>query len=680
MDFKLVSDYAPTGDQPEAIAQLVESIESGARHTTLLGVTGSGKTFTVANVINKLQRPTLVLSHNKTLAAQLYGEFKNFFPDNAVEYFVSYYDYYQPEAYLPTTDTYIEKDLAINDEIEKMRLSTTSALLSGRRDVIVVSSVSCLYGIGNPADFHATSITVKVGQQASYKHFLYRLVEALYTRTERELTPATFRVKGDTIDIMTAFGDNCYRITFFDNEIDTIHLIDPVSGQRYDSLDKVTIFPANLFVTTKERINTAVQQIYLDLGERISFYEKQGREMEAQRIKQRVEYDLEMIKELGYCSGIENYSRYFDGRAEGTRPFCLLDYFPEDYLMVIDESHVTLPQVHAMYGGDRARKENLVEYGFRLPAAKDNRPLRFEEFESLMGTAIYVSATPADFELDKSEGIIAEQLIRPTGLVDPPLEVRVTENQIDNLIEEIDRRARVDDKILVTTITKRMAEELSKYFDRAGIRNRYIHSDVDTLERVQILEDLRAGMFDVLVGVNLLREGLDLPEVGLVAILDADKEGFLRNVRSITQIAGRAARHSNGQVILYADQCTDSMRVAIEQSNRRREKQVRYNLEHQMQPRQAQKSGTGQSLLLASKAKPEDMTVYPIVDNHYMTAADVEKEYNAQRQYESQNVDALIAKAREDMERAAKSLDFLAAARYRDRMYELQKIKEEAAK
>ena len=680
MDFKLVSDYAPTGDQPEAIAQLIDSIESGARHTTLLGVTGSGKTFTVANVINKLQRPTLVLSHNKTLAAQLYGEFKNFFPDNAVEYFVSYYDYYQPEAYLPTTDTYIEKDLSINDEIEKMRLSTTSALLSGRRDVIVVSSVSCLYGIGNPADFHATSITIKVGQQVSYKHFLYRLVEALYTRTERELSPATFRVKGDTIDIMAAFGDNCYRITFFDNEIDTIQLIDPVSGQRYDSLDKVTIFPANLFVTTKERINTAVQQIYLDLGERISFYEKQGREMEAQRIKQRVEYDLEMIKELGYCSGIENYSRYFDGRAEGTRPFCLLDYFPEDYLMVIDESHVTLPQVHAMYGGDRARKENLVEYGFRLPAAKDNRPLRFEEFESMMGTAIYVSATPADFELEKSEGIIAEQLIRPTGLVDPPLEVRVTENQIDDLIEEIERRARVDDKILVTTITKRMAEELSKYFDRVGIRNRYIHSDVDTLERVQILEDLRAGMFDVLIGVNLLREGLDLPEVGLVAILDADKEGFLRNVRSITQIAGRAARHSNGQVILYADQCTDSMRIAIEQSNRRREKQVRYNLEHQMLPRQAQKSGTGQSLLLASKAKPEDMTVYPIVDNHYMTAADVEKEYQAQRQYESQNVDALIAKAREDMERAAKSLDFLAAARYRDRMYELQKIKEEAGK
>ena len=680
MDFKLVSDYAPTGDQPEAIAQLIDSIESGARHTTLLGVTGSGKTFTVANVINKLQRPTLVLSHNKTLAAQLYGEFKNFFPDNAVEYFVSYYDYYQPEAYLPTTDTYIEKDLSINDEIEKMRLSTTSALLSGRRDVIVVSSVSCLYGIGNPADFHATSITIKVGQQVSYKHFLYRLVEALYTRTERELTPATFRVKGDTIDIMAAFGDNCYRITFFDNEIDTIQLIDPISGQRYDSLDKVTIFPANLFVTTKERINTAVQQIYLDLGERISFYEKQGREMEAQRIKQRVEYDLEMIKELGYCSGIENYSRYFDGRAEGTRPFCLLDYFPEDYLMVIDESHVTLPQVHAMYGGDRARKENLVEYGFRLPAAKDNRPLRFEEFESMMGTAIYVSATPADFELEKSEGIIAEQLIRPTGLVDPPLEVRVTENQIDDLIEEIERRARVDDKILVTTITKRMAEELSKYFDRVGIRNRYIHSDVDTLERVQILEDLRAGMFDVLIGVNLLREGLDLPEVGLVAILDADKEGFLRNVRSITQIAGRAARHSNGQVILYADQCTDSMRIAIEQSNRRREKQVRYNLEHQMLPRQAQKSGTGQSLLLASKAKPEDMTVYPIVDNHYMTAADVEKEYQAQRQYESQNVDALITKAREDMERAAKSLDFLAAARYRDRMYELQKIKEEAGK
>ena len=676
MDFKLVSDYAPTGDQPEAIAQLIESIESGARHNTLLGVTGSGKTFTIANVVAHFNRPTLVLSHNKTLAAQLYGEFKNFFPENAVEYFVSYYDYYQPEAYLPSTDTYIEKDLAINDELDKLRLHATATLLSGRRDVIVVSSVSCLYGIGNPNDFHATSIKIRTGDVVNYKHFMYRLVEALYTRTETDMAPATFRVKGDTFDIMPAFGDNCYRVTFFDNEIESIQTIDPVSGQRFETLDEVTIFPANLFVTTKEHINSAVQQIYLDLGKQIEFFESQGRMVEAQRIKQRVEYDLEMIKELGYCPGIENYSRYFDGRPEGTRPFCLLDYFPKDYLMVIDESHVTLPQVHAMYGGDRARKENLVEYGFRLPAAKDNRPLRFEEFEQLMGTTIYVSATPADYELVKSEGVVVEQLIRPTELVDPPLEVRVTLNQIDDLIEEIDKRVKVEDKILITTITKRMAEELSKYFDRVGIRNRYIHSDVDTLERVQILEDLRAGMFDVLVGVNLLREGLDLPEVGLVAILDADKEGFLRNVRSITQIAGRAARHSNGHVILYADHCTDSMVAAIEQSNRRREKQVRYNIEHGMLPRQAQKSGSGQNLLLAQQhqeqAAAANTVLYPAAEQNRMIAADVETAYNAG------DLDSLIAKAREDMERAAKSLDFLAAARYRDRMYELQKLKEEA--
>lgn len=679
MDFNLVSDYAPTGDQPEAIAQLIESIDGGARHNTLLGVTGSGKTFTIANVVAHFNRPTLVLSHNKTLAAQLYGEFKNFFPDNAVEYFVSYYDYYQPEAYLPSSDTYIEKDLAINDELDKLRLHATATLLSGRRDVIVVSSVSCLYGIGNPNDFHATSITIRTGDVVNYKHFMYRLVEALYTRTETDMAPATFRVKGDTFDIMPAFGDSCYRVTFFDNEIESIQSIDPVSGQRFETLDKVTIFPANLFVTTKEHINSAVQQIYLDLGKQIEFFEKQERMVEAQRIKQRVEYDLEMIKELGYCPGIENYSRYFDGRAEGTRPFCLLDYFPKDYLMVIDESHVTLPQVHAMFGGDRARKENLVEYGFRLPAAKDNRPLRFEEFEQLMGTSIYVSATPADYELVKSEGVVVEQLIRPTGLVDPPLEVRVTLNQIDDLIEEIDKRVKVEDKILITTITKRMAEELSKYFDRVGIRNRYIHSDVDTLERVQILEDLRAGMFDVLVGVNLLREGLDLPEVGLVAILDADKEGFLRNVRSITQIAGRAARHSNGHVILYADHCTDSMMAAIEQSNRRREKQVQYNIEHEMLPRQAQKSGSGQSLLLAQQQQqqqeqhPAAATVlYPTAEESRMIAADV------QTRYDVGELDTLITKAREDMERAAKSLDFLAAARYRDRMYELQKLKEEA--
>ena len=675
MDFKLVSDYAPTGDQPEAIAQLLDSIESGARHNTLLGVTGSGKTFTIANVIAKLNRPTIVLSHNKTLAAQLYGEFKNFFPDNAVEYFVSYYDYYQPEAYLPTTDTYIEKDLSINDEIEKMRLSTTSALLSGRRDVIVVSSVSCLYGIGNPADFHATSISIKVGETVSYKHLLYRLVEALYTRTEVELTPATFRVKGDTIDIMAAFGDNCYRITFFDSEIEAIHLIDATTGQRLHELDSVTIYPANLFVTTKERIDQAVSNIYLDLGERISFFEKEGRAIEAQRIKQRVEYDLEMIKELGYCPGIENYSRYFDGRAEGTRPFCLLDYFPEDYMMIIDESHVTLPQVHAMYGGDRARKENLVEYGFRLPAAKDNRPLRFEEFEKLVGTAIYVSATPADYELKMCEGIVVEQLIRPTGLIDPPMEVRSSENQIDDMIEEIERRTRNEEKTLVTTLTKRMAEELSKYFDRVGIRNRYIHSDVDTLERVQILEDLRADRFDVLIGVNLLREGLDLPEVSLVIIIDADKEGFLRNVRSLTQIAGRAARNTHGLVILYANNITDSMRKTISQSNRRREIQVRYNIEHNLLPKQAQKSGTGQSLLLTPK--PEDMNVYPIVEDHYASVADVEAQYITTPKLNIKEIDELINKAREDMERAAKSLDFVAAMRFRDRMYELQKMKEE---
>lgn len=679
--FQVVSEYQPSGDQPEAVAALAAGIESGLKEQVLLGVTGSGKTFTMAKVIEAVQRPTLVLAHNKTLAAQLCEEFKEFFPNNAVEYFVSYYDYYQPEAYLPATDTYIEKDLSINAEIEKMRLNTVATLLSGRRDVVVVSSVSCLYGCGNPADFHAMAITVKVGQIISYKHFLYKLVEALYTRTERDLEPSTFRVSGDTIDIMAAFGEfgsQCFRVMFYDNEIEAIWTIDPASGQRLQSLDSLTLYPTNLFVTTRERINNAVDQICLDLGRQIAYFEKEGRAMEAQRLKQRVEYDLEMIKELGYCPGIENYSRYFDGRAEGSRPFCLLDYFPKDYLLVVDESHVTLPQVHAMFGGDRARKENLVEYGFRLPAAKDNRPLRFEEFEQLQGTSIYVSATPADYELMKSEGVIVEQLIRPTGLVDPPLEVRVTLNQIDDLIEEIDRRVKRDDKVLVTTITKRMAEELSKYFDRVGIRNRYIHSDVDTLERIQILEDLRGGMFDVLVGVNLLREGLDLPEVALVAILDADKEGFLRNVRSITQIAGRAARHSQGNVILYGDTCTDSMRFAIEQSNRRREKQVRYNMEHGMLPRRAQKSGTGQSTLLAARndaAAATDPVVYAIGSDGIgglHQAADVAGNYAA-----GENLDALIARAREDMERAAKSLDFLAAARFRDRMYELQKLRDE---
>ena len=678
MDFKLVSEYKPTGDQPEAIAQLVDSIRRGSKHNTLLGVTGSGKTFTAANVIAQINKPTLVLSHNKTLAAQLYGEFKNFFPENAVEYFVSYYDYYQPEAYLPATDTFIEKDLSINDEIEKMRLQTCATLLSGRRDVIVVSSVSCLYGSGNPEDFHATAVPSKIGDTVSYKQVLHNLGDAPHTRTERDLLPATFRVNGDTVDIMAAFGEfgsQCYRVMFYDNEIEAIWIVDPATGARIQTIDTLTIYPARLFVTTKERINAAVQQIYLDLGKQIEFFEREGRTMEAQRIKQRVEYDLEMIKELGYCPGIENYSRYLDGRAAGTRPFCLLDYFPKDYLLLIDESHVTLPQVHGMFGGDRARKENLVEYGFRLPAAKDNRPLRFEEFEQMMGTTVYISATPADYELMKSEGVVVEQLIRPTGLVDPPLEVRVTENQIDDLLEEIDKRVRVEDKVLITTITKRMAEELSKYFDRIGVRNRYIHSDIDTLERIQILEDLRAGMFDVLIGVNLLREGLDLPEVGLVAILDADKEGFLRNVRSITQIAGRAARHANGNVILYADHCTDSMRYAIVESNRRREKQVRYNLEHEMLPRQAQRSGTGQSTLLASQGeKIQEATpaFYLPAEDRYMQAADVQGTYVA-----GENLDTLIAKAKEDMERAAKSLDFLAAAKYRDRMYELQKLREE---
>ncbi|MBR5850059.1 MAG: excinuclease ABC subunit UvrB [Alistipes sp.] len=680
MEFQLISDYAPQGDQPEAIAQLVEAIRLDKQHHTLLGVTGSGKTFTVANVVAELNRPTLVLSHNKTLAAQLYGEFKNFFPENAVEYFVSYYDYYQPEAYLPSTDTYIEKDLAINSEIEQMRLHTVATLLSGRRDVIVVSSVSCLYGCGNPEDFHSTAIEVKVGDRIDYKRFLYRLVEALYTRTERELQPATFRVNGETVDVMAAFGEfgnQCFRVEFFDNEVEAIHSIDPMTGQRLATLGSVTFYPTNLFVTTQERIRTAIDEICLDLGRQIQFFEQEGRTMEAQRIKQRVEYDLEMIKELGYCPGIENYSRYFDGRPAGSRPFCLLDYFPKDYLLVIDESHVTLPQVHAMFGGDRARKENLVEYGFRLPAAKDNRPLTFTEFEQLQGTSIYVSATPADWELKMSEGVVVEQLIRPTGLVDPPMEVRSSQNQIDDLIAEIDRCVRNEDKVLVTTITKRMAEELSKYFDRVGIRNRYIHSDIDTLERVQILEDLRNGLFDVLIGVNLLREGLDLPEVALVAILDADKEGFLRNVRSITQIAGRAARHTHGKAILYADTCTESMRLAIEESNRRREKQVRFNMEHNMIPTRAKRSGSGQSTLLASKSTEGiDLTAHRLTEDHYAVAADKEVPYTTDKAPSETELEHLIAKARENMERAAKSLDFTAAARYRDQMYAWQEMRE----
>ena len=666
MDFKLVSDYKPTGDQPEAIEQLVSSLRGHSRHNTLLGVTGSGKTFTMANVIAQLNKPTLILSHNKTLAAQLYGEFKNFFPENAVEYFVSYYDYYQPEAYLPTTDTYIEKDLSINEGIEKMRLSTTSSLLSGRNDIVVVSSVSCIYGIGNPEDFHATSITLKVGDIISRNKLLYGLVDALYTRSETEFKQGTFRVKGDTVDIYIAYGDKCYRVVFYDNEIEAIYAIDPMTGQRLESLERIVVYPANLFVTTRERIERAIREIQLDLGKQCEFFESVGRPVEARRLKQRVEYDLEMIKELGYCPGIENYSRYFDGRAPGSRPFCLIDYFPKDFLLIVDESHVTIPQIRGMYGGDASRKHNLVEYGYRLPAAVDNRPLRFEEFESLENEVIYVSATPADYELIKSEGAVVEQFIRPTGLVDPSVEIRPTFNQIDDLVEEIDKRARVDERILVTTLTKRMAEELYKYFDHMGIRCRYIHSDVDTLERVQILDDLRAGLFDVLIGVNLLREGLDLPEVSLVAIMDADKEGFLRSARSLTQTSGRAARNVGGRVIMYADTITDSMRLSIQDPNRRREKQLYYNATHAVMPKQAIKSGTK---IMSGESLGAN---YTLGVQGLDAAADPVAAYMTDR-----DIDVAIRLAREAMESAARDLDFTAAARYRDQMYALQERQKE---
>jgi excinuclease ABC subunit B len=662
MDFKLVSDYKPTGDQPDAIEQLVASIRGGSDHNTLLGVTGSGKTFTVANVVAELNRPTIVLSHNKTLAAQLYTEFKGFFPENSVEYFVSYYDYYQPEAYLPSSDTYIEKDLDINDEIDKLRLRATASLMSGRRDVLIVASVSCIYGIGNPEDFEASMVELHTGQVISRRKLLYNLVDILYTRSESELTPATFRVSGEVIDVFLAYGETAYRIAFFDDEIEAIYRIDPLTGQRLEQVESVRISPANLFVTTKERTVSAVKQIQLDLGEQIKFFESQGRYAEAQRIKQRTEFDLEMIKELGYCSGIENYSRYFDGRKPGAPPFCLLNYFPKDYLMVIDESHVTIPQVRAMYGGDRARKENLVEYGFRLPAARDNRPLKFDEFEQLQGTSIYVSATPADYELMKSEGMVVEQVVRPTGVVDPPIQVKITDNQIDDLIEEIQQRTAKDEKVLVATLTKRMAEELSKYFDRIGIRNRYIHSEVETLERVKILEELREGMFDVLVGVNLLREGLDLPEVSLVAVMDADKEGFLRNTRSLTQIAGRAARHAGGNVILYAERRTDSIRETIMESNRRREKQIAYNMRNRQVPQAAHKSSRGTMLLGETGA---DFT-YDFGGKAPAIAADIKASYTASE------LEKEIARVRSQMEKAARELDFAAAARYRNMMYALQ--------
>ena len=586
MNFKIVSDYKPSGDQPGAIDGICKALKQGVDAVTLLGVTGSGKTFTMANVIERLQRPALILSHNKTLAAQLYGEFKSFFPNNAVEYFVSYYDYYQPEAYIPTTDTYIEKDLSINDEIEKLRLSAASALMSGRRDVIVISSVSCLYGIGNPEDFHSQTVVVRRGEQRSLTRLLYQLVDALYSRTETDFKRGTFRVRGDTVDVCIGYGDDAVRIEVFGDEVDRITVIDPVSGATIQEIDEISIYPANNFVTTKERSAKAVSMIQDDLKQRYDQLLEYGKGMEAKRLKQRVEYDLEMIKEMGYCPGIENYSRYFDGRKEGMRPFCLMDYFPKDFITFIDESHVTIPQIRAMYGGDHSRKEVLIDYGFRLPAAADNRPLKFDEFEALAGQKVFVSATPAEYELEKSEGLVVEQVVRPTGLLDPPIEVRPTENQVDDLLEEIRVRAEADERVLVTTLTKRMAEELEKYFTNMGVRCRYIHSDVDTMERVEIIEDFKNGLFDVLVGVNLLREGLDIPTVSLVAILDADKEGFLRSGRALTQTAGRAARNVNGLVIMYADTITKSMQETIYETDRRRTKQMEYNKLHGIVPKQ----------------------------------------------------------------------------------------------
>jgi len=662
--FTLISDYKPTGDQPEAIRQLTEGVERGVPYQTLLGVTGSGKTFTMANVVANLNRPTLILSHNKTLASQLYDEFKSFFPENAVEYFVSYYDYYQPEAYIPSSDTYIEKDLAINAEIEKLRLSTTSALLSGRRDVVVISSVSCLYGIGNPEDFHDTAIAVECGKRLLRDDLLRRLVDGLYTRNELDLNRGNFRAKGDTVDVFLAYTDYILRIVFWDDEVESIEAIDPANGHTLAHYDAFNIYPANIFVTTRERINQALDQIALDLGQQVDYLNEIGKHYEAKRLYERVNYDLEMIREVGYCSGIENYSRYFDGRKPGMRPFCLLDYFPKDFLLIVDESHVTLPQVHAMFGGDRSRKQNLVDYGFRLPAALDNRPLKFEEFESLVHTAIYVSATPADYELQKSEGVVVEQVIRPTGLLDPVIEVRPSLNQIDNLLEEIAQRAERDERVLVTTLTKRMAEELDKYFTKMGVRCRYIHSDIETLERVEILNDLRNGLFDVLIGINLLREGLDLPQVSLVAILDADKEGFLRNHRSLTQTAGRAARNVNGKVIMYADTITESMQRTIDETNRRREKQLRYNEEHHITPTPIVKNNI--STLTPQKAKP--------VPNYYVEPETVSLAADPVVQYMTpQALEKAIAHTRHLMEKAAKDLNFIEAAQYRDELIKLEK-------
>ena len=662
MNFELTAPYQPTGDQPEAIRQIVASIREGNAATTLMGVTGSGKTFTMANVIATLNRPTLILSHNKTLAAQLYSEFKAFFPKNLVEYFVSYYDYYQPEAYLPTTDTYIEKDLSINDEIEKLRLSTSSALLSGRRDVVVVSSVSCLYGIGNPDDFHETTVHVECGQKLSRQKFLYSLVDALYSRNETEFKRGTFRVKGDSVDIFLAYGDYGCRVVFFGDEIETIETIDPVSGATLEFLNEISIYPANNFVTTKERTRNAIATIQDDMMAQCAYFEEIGKHLEAKRLKTRVEYDLEMIKEVGYCPGIENYSRYFDGRSAGMRPFCLLDYFPDDFLTFIDESHVTIPQIRAMSGGDRSRKQTLIEYGFRLPAAADNRPLRFDEFQALVGQRLYVSATPGDYELEETGGEVVEQVVRPTGLLDPPIEVRPIEGQIDDLLEEIQLRAEKDERVLVTTLTKRMAEELEKYLTRLDIRTRYIHSDVDTLERVEILDDFKAGRFDVLVGVNLLREGLDLPSVSLVAILDADKEGFLRSDRSLTQTAGRAARNVNGRVIMYADKITESMQATIDGTNRRRAKQMAYNQEHGITPTQVG--------VTAHNAVQGRKTYADASDDR---ARFLEEDPVIARMSQAELKTAIDA-ARRQMEAAAAQLDFTAAAHWRDEMRALETL------
>lgn len=665
MDFKLVSPFEPTGDQPEAIKQLSAGIKEGVESQTLLGVTGSGKTFTVANVIQEVDKPTLILSHNKTLAAQLYNEFKQFFPENAVEYFVSYYDYYQPEAYLPVTDTYIEKDLAINDEIEKLRLSATSALLSGRRDVIVVSSVSCIYGIGNPNEFEKSIIPVAKGDVISRNKFLFKLVENLYSRAGDEFKRGTFRVKGDTVDIYLAYADYALRIDFWGDDIENISTINPESNKTIEELEAINIYPANIFVSSPETTQQAIVQIQDDMMLQVESFKSEGKGIEANRLKERTEYDLEMIRELGYCSGIENYSRYFDKRAAGTRPFCLLDYFPKDFMMVIDESHVTLPQVRAMYGGDRARKINLVEHGFRLQAAMDNRPLKFEEFHSLLNQVIYVSATPADFEIEESGGVVVEQVIRPTGLLDPRIEVRPSLNQIDDLIEEIQKRIDLKERTLVTTLTKRMAEELQKYLDRMGILCRYIHSEIDTLERVEILQQLRAGDFDVLIGVNLLREGLDLPEVSLVAILDADKEGFLRNERSLVQTVGRAARNVNGMVIMYADKVTKSMERTIDETNRRRAIQQAYNEEHGLEPTALNKTNKN-----AFHYRSEEDEEFEAIGDTNL-AADPVQSYMSSDQLKKS-----IANAEKQMKKAAKELDFIEAARLRDEMYKLKKLLE----